>query len=160
MEKVEKDGVIADDNTLDNELEVVEGMKLGRESKIIVSEKGQSAMQTEATTSSGTNVKPSTLLLVYLMFKRSMEKLQIDKSSSGASAFKKKPVIIIVVGLAGRNYRKRLFNMINDLPTVFDVVALSSKKQPAEKSAVSNHSSTKSKSNTKGVKQISSVSRI
>ncbi|GJW39875.1 PHD finger protein ALFIN-LIKE 4 [Tanacetum coccineum] len=45
---------------------------------------------------------------------------------------------------------KRLFNMINDLPTVFDVVALSSKKQPAEKSAVSNHSSTKSKSNTKG----------
>nr|GEU49435.1 retrovirus-related Pol polyprotein from transposon TNT 1-94 [Tanacetum cinerariifolium] len=31
--------------------------------------------------------------------------------------------------------QKRLFNMINDLPTVFDVVALSSKKQPAEKSA-------------------------
>ncbi|GKC27703.1 chaperonin CPN60-like protein 2, mitochondrial, partial [Tanacetum coccineum] len=30
MEKVEKDGVIADGNTLDNELEVVEGMKLGR----------------------------------------------------------------------------------------------------------------------------------
>nr|GEV79843.1 PHD finger protein ALFIN-LIKE 4-like [Tanacetum cinerariifolium] len=31
--------------------------------------------------------------------------------------------------------RKRLFNMINDLPTVFDVVALSFKKQPAKKSA-------------------------
>nr|GEZ95626.1 small ubiquitin-related modifier 1-like [Tanacetum cinerariifolium] len=34
--------------------------------------------------------------------------------------------------------RKCLFNIINDLPTVFDVVALSSKKEPAEKSAVSN----------------------
>ncbi|KAK1407005.1 hypothetical protein QVD17_38615 [Tagetes erecta] len=31
----------------------------------------------------------------------SMEKLQIDKSSSGATGFKKKPVIIIVVGMAG-----------------------------------------------------------
>nr|GEX61819.1 hypothetical protein [Tanacetum cinerariifolium] len=30
---------------------------------------------------------------------------------------------------------KCLFNIINDLPTVFDVVALSSKKQPAEKFA-------------------------
>ncbi|GJY29356.1 hypothetical protein Tco_0405123 [Tanacetum coccineum] len=80
-------------------------MEIDSESKIIVSEEGQSAMQTEATTSSGTNVKPSTLLLVYLMFKRFMEKLQIDKSSSGASAFKKKPVIIIVVGLTGSNLK-------------------------------------------------------
>ncbi|KAJ0745672.1 putative chromatin regulator PHD family [Helianthus annuus] len=41
--------------------------------------------------------------------------------------------------------RKRLFNMINDLPTIFEVVAGYCKKQ-----TISNHSSTKSKSNTKG----------
>ncbi|XP_076889198.1 PHD finger protein ALFIN-LIKE 3-like [Bidens hawaiensis] len=46
--------------------------------------------------------------------------------------------------------RKRLFNMINDLPTVFEVVAGHCKKQTIEKSSISNHSSTKSKSNTKG----------
>ncbi|GAA0163729.1 DNA metabolism protein [Lithospermum erythrorhizon] len=45
--------------------------------------------------------------------------------------------------------RKRLFNMINDLPTVFEVVTGSPKKQQKEKSAVSNHSSSKSKSNSK-----------
>ena len=42
--------------------------------------------------------------------------------------------------------RKRLFNMINDLPTIFEVV---SKKQVKDKSSVSNHSSSKSKSNSK-----------
>ncbi|KAE7998495.1 hypothetical protein FH972_003035 [Carpinus fangiana] len=45
--------------------------------------------------------------------------------------------------------RKRLFSMINDLPTIFEVVTGSTKKQPKEKS-VSNHSSNKSKSGSKG----------
>ncbi|PWA87071.1 Regulator of chromosome condensation 1/beta-lactamase-inhibitor protein II [Artemisia annua] len=47
------------------------------------------------------------------------------------------------------NYnRKRLFSMINDLPTIFEVVSGIVKKQPKEKSS---HSSNKSKSNTKGM---------
>ncbi|CAM8938822.1 unnamed protein product [Rhodiola kirilowii] len=49
--------------------------------------------------------------------------------------------------------RKRLFNMINDIPTIFEVVSGSSggaRKQPKEKSSVSNHSSNKSKSGAKG----------
>ncbi|GAA0183901.1 DNA metabolism protein [Lithospermum erythrorhizon] len=45
--------------------------------------------------------------------------------------------------------RKRLFNMINDLPSVFEVVTGSAKKQQKEKSSVLNHSSSKSKSNSK-----------
>ncbi|KAI7735796.1 hypothetical protein M8C21_000558 [Ambrosia artemisiifolia] len=45
--------------------------------------------------------------------------------------------------------RKRLFNMINDLPTIFEVVSGIAKKNKKEKSVVSNHSSTKSKSNSK-----------
>ncbi|GLU22443.1 hypothetical protein SLE2022_385180 [Rubroshorea leprosula] len=45
--------------------------------------------------------------------------------------------------------RKRLFNMINDLPTIFEVVTGAAKKQGKEKSSVSNHSSNKSKSNSK-----------
>ncbi|KAK8581903.1 hypothetical protein V6N12_072106 [Hibiscus sabdariffa] len=45
--------------------------------------------------------------------------------------------------------RKRLFNMINDLPTIFEVVTGAAKKQTKEKSSVSNHSSYKSKSNSK-----------
>ncbi|KAJ9538504.1 hypothetical protein OSB04_031237 [Centaurea solstitialis] len=45
--------------------------------------------------------------------------------------------------------RKRLFNMINDLPTIFEVVSGAAKKQVKEKSSVSNHSSSKSKSNSK-----------
>ncbi|XP_075509950.1 PHD finger protein ALFIN-LIKE 5-like [Primulina tabacum] len=45
--------------------------------------------------------------------------------------------------------RKRLFNMINELPTVFEVVTGAAKKQQKEKSSVSNHSSNKSKSNPK-----------
>ncbi|KAL3500837.1 hypothetical protein ACH5RR_039930 [Cinchona calisaya] len=44
--------------------------------------------------------------------------------------------------------RKRIFNMINDLPTVFEVVTGSTKKQSKEKSSVSNHSSNKSKTNS------------
>ncbi|XWS26636.1 hypothetical protein CRYUN_Cryun26dG0047700 [Craigia yunnanensis] len=45
--------------------------------------------------------------------------------------------------------RKRLFTMINDLPTIFEIVTGSAKKLAKEKSSVSNHSSNKSKSNSK-----------
>ncbi|XP_009601909.1 PHD finger protein ALFIN-LIKE 4-like [Nicotiana tabacum] len=45
--------------------------------------------------------------------------------------------------------RRRLFNMMNDLPTIFEIVSGTAKKQSKEKSSVSNHSSTKSKSNSK-----------
>ncbi|XP_024930583.1 PHD finger protein ALFIN-LIKE 4 [Ziziphus jujuba] len=45
--------------------------------------------------------------------------------------------------------RKRLFNMINDLPTIFEVVTGTAKKQVKEKSSNSNHGSNKSKSNHK-----------
>ncbi|XVF88852.1 hypothetical protein PTKIN_Ptkin19aG0084000 [Pterospermum kingtungense] len=45
--------------------------------------------------------------------------------------------------------RKRLFTMINDLPTIFEIVTGSAKKQANEKSSVSNHSSNKSKSSSK-----------
>ncbi|XP_057514359.1 PHD finger protein ALFIN-LIKE 4-like isoform X1 [Actinidia eriantha] len=45
--------------------------------------------------------------------------------------------------------RKRLFNMINDLPTVFEAVTGAAKKQQKDKSSVSNHSSNKSKPNSK-----------
>lgn len=43
--------------------------------------------------------------------------------------------------------------MINDLPTVFEVVTGTAKKQVKEKSSVSNHSGSKSKSNSKVVKE-------
>jgi len=42
--------------------------------------------------------------------------------------------------------------MINDLPTIFEIVTGAVKKQAKEKSSVSNHSSNKSKSSSKGVK--------
>lgn len=45
--------------------------------------------------------------------------------------------------------RKRLFNMINDLPSIFEVVTGNTKKQVKDKSAASNHSSNKSKPNSK-----------
>ncbi|KAG9135585.1 hypothetical protein Leryth_002335 [Lithospermum erythrorhizon] len=45
--------------------------------------------------------------------------------------------------------RKRLFNMINDLPTVFEVVTGVSKNEVKDKPSASNHSSSKSKSNSK-----------
>lgn len=48
--------------------------------------------------------------------------------------------------------RKRLFTMINDLPTVFEVVTGASKKQAKDKPSASNHSSSKSKSNLKASK--------
>ncbi|KAA8540256.1 hypothetical protein F0562_024181 [Nyssa sinensis] len=47
--------------------------------------------------------------------------------------------------------RKRLFNMINDLPTIFDVVTGTAKKQQ-KKTSVSTHRSNKSKSNSKAGK--------
>lgn len=49
-------------------------------------------------------------------------------------------------------HRKCLFNMINELPTVYEIVSGASKKQQKEKSSVSN-SSSKSKSNSKSVSQ-------
>ncbi|VVB17129.1 unnamed protein product [Arabis nemorensis] len=52
--------------------------------------------------------------------------------------------------------RKRLFNMVNDLPTIFEVVAGTAKKQSKDKSSVSNNSSNRSKSNSK-VKKVSSA---
>ncbi|KAF6154615.1 hypothetical protein GIB67_002645, partial [Kingdonia uniflora] len=48
-----------------------------------------------------------------------------------------------------KNQRKSLLNMINELPTIFEVVN-KQKKPGKEKSSVSNHSSTKSKPNAKG----------
>ncbi|KAL6558634.1 PHD finger protein ALFIN-LIKE 5 [Orobanche minor] len=45
--------------------------------------------------------------------------------------------------------RKRLFSMINDLPTIFEVVTGAAKKQLKDKSSVTNHSGSKSKSNAK-----------
>ncbi|XP_027340121.1 PHD finger protein ALFIN-LIKE 3-like isoform X1 [Abrus precatorius] len=45
--------------------------------------------------------------------------------------------------------RKRLFNMINELPTIFEVVTGSAKKQVKEKSSVSNNSGSKSKFSSK-----------
>ncbi|XP_043704766.1 PHD finger protein ALFIN-LIKE 4-like isoform X2 [Telopea speciosissima] len=44
-----------------------------------------------------------------------------------------------------KNDRKRLFSMINDLPTIYEVVSGTAKKQVKEKTSVSNHSSNKSK---------------
>ncbi|KMT04850.1 hypothetical protein BVRB_7g170200 [Beta vulgaris subsp. vulgaris] len=45
--------------------------------------------------------------------------------------------------------RKRLFNMINDLPTIFEVVTGCAKKQVKERSSVANNSNNKSKSISK-----------
>ncbi|TKY48295.1 PHD finger protein ALFIN 5 [Spatholobus suberectus] len=45
--------------------------------------------------------------------------------------------------------RKRLFSMINELPTIFEVVTGAAKKQVKEKSSVSNNIGSKSKSHSK-----------
>ncbi|PNX96453.1 PHD finger protein alfin-like 4-like [Trifolium pratense] len=45
--------------------------------------------------------------------------------------------------------RKRLFTLINDLPTIFEVVTGSAKKQAKEKTSGSSHNSNKSKSGSK-----------
>lgn len=47
--------------------------------------------------------------------------------------------------------------MINDLPTIFEVVTGSVKKQGKDKSLVSNNSSNKSKMGPKGVNRIFSI---
>jgi len=44
--------------------------------------------------------------------------------------------------------------MINDLPSIFEVVTGAAKKQVKEKSSVSNHSGSKSKSSSKVVNNI------
>nr|ATU47227.1 alfin 1-like protein [Atriplex hortensis] len=44
--------------------------------------------------------------------------------------------------------RKRLFTMVNDLPTIFEVVTGSAKKQLKERSSTPNHSNNKPKSNS------------
>lgn len=46
--------------------------------------------------------------------------------------------------------------MINDLPSIFEVVTGNAKKQAKDKSAASNHSSNKSKPNSKVVKETAS----
>ncbi|OMO91720.1 Zinc finger, PHD-type [Corchorus olitorius] len=51
--------------------------------------------------------------------------------------------------LSTKHVSKRLFTLINDLPTIFEVVSGSAKKPAKEKSSVSNHSSNKSKSSSK-----------
>lgn len=57
------------------------------------------------------------------------------------------PIKVVIINQIGI-YRKRLFNMINDLPTIFEVVSGNTKKQ----TKMANHSNNnKSKSNTKGV---------
>ncbi|KAK4716581.1 hypothetical protein R3W88_014919 [Solanum pinnatisectum] len=45
--------------------------------------------------------------------------------------------------------RKRLFNMINELPTIYEIVTGAAKKQVKDRSSVSNINSNKSKSNSK-----------
>uniref|UniRef100_A0A803KR47 PHD finger protein ALFIN-LIKE n=1 Tax=Chenopodium quinoa TaxID=63459 RepID=A0A803KR47_CHEQI len=44
--------------------------------------------------------------------------------------------------------RKRLFHMVNELPTIFEVVTGSAKKQVKERSSTPNHSNNKPKSNS------------
>ncbi|XP_059633178.1 PHD finger protein ALFIN-LIKE 4-like isoform X1 [Cornus florida] len=51
--------------------------------------------------------------------------------------------------------RKRLFGMMNELPTIFEVVTGAAKKQVKDKPLISNYGSNKSKSNSKGVKETS-----
>ncbi|KAK1281427.1 PHD finger protein ALFIN-LIKE 5 [Acorus gramineus] len=46
-----------------------------------------------------------------------------------------------------KNDRRRLFNMINDLPTIYEVVSGGAKARIKEKSSTPNHSSNKSKPN-------------
>ncbi|XP_028190437.1 PHD finger protein ALFIN-LIKE 4-like isoform X2 [Glycine soja] len=50
-----------------------------------------------------------------------------------------------------KTHRNRLFSMINELPTIFEVVT--AKKQVKEKSSVSNNSGSKSKSNSKAASE-------
>lgn len=56
-----------------------------------------------------------------------------------------------------KNERKRLFIMINELPTIFEVVTGAAKKQSKEKTTVTNNSSSKNKSG--GIKPRASESQ-
>ncbi|KAK8479365.1 hypothetical protein V6N11_027617, partial [Hibiscus sabdariffa] len=58
----------------------------------------------------------------------------------------------------GKNERKRLFQMINDLPTIFEVVT-GNVKQPKDQSAIHNGSS-KSKSSAKASRQSEPQSKM
>lgn len=59
---------------------------------------------------------------------------------------------LAVWGFSGGSHRKRLFNMVNELPTVFDVVT--GKKPVKDKPAVNNNSGNKVKSATKVVSAV------
>ncbi|CAK8532003.1 unnamed protein product [Lathyrus sativus] len=50
----------------------------------------------------------------------------------------------------GRSERKRLFTLINDLPTIFEAVTGSAKKQETEKPSVSSHNNSKPGSKVRG----------
>jgi len=52
--------------------------------------------------------------------------------------------------------RKRLFNMKNDMPSIFEVVTGEEKKQVKEKPSTSSHNGSKSKSNSKVQRTIKS----
>lgn len=49
--------------------------------------------------------------------------------------------------------RKRLYALINDLPTIFEVVTETAEKQAKEKSSVSNIASNNTKTSSKAVRQ-------
>ncbi|KAL8216304.1 hypothetical protein R6Q57_023141 [Mikania cordata] len=72
-------------------------MEVDSETNSKVSEDAASSMPIEITNASGSNSNDEVKDDITM----SMEKLQIDKSSSGPTSFKRKPVIIIVVGMAG-----------------------------------------------------------
>lgn len=74
-------------------------MEIDSESNVKVSEEAASSSSSMQTDSSNSATAVSGQVKDDISV--SMEKLQLDKASSSASAFKKKPVIIIVVGMAG-----------------------------------------------------------
>ena len=59
--------------------------------------------------------------------------------------------ILLNKGFMVYGCRKRLFNMINDLPTIFEVVTGASKMQFKDKLGATTHSGNKSKPNLKMV---------
>ncbi|CAL5376386.1 unnamed protein product [Camellia sinensis] len=81
------------------------------------------------------------------LYSFSFQKIGIQRSNCMYDfSFEHLPNYILLVYF---HCRKHLFNMINDLPTIFEVVTGTAKKQVKEKSSVSNHSNSKSKSNSK-----------
>eukprot|EP00252_Welwitschia_mirabilis_P003298 TRINITY_DN13390_c0_g1_i1.p1 TRINITY_DN13390_c0_g1~~TRINITY_DN13390_c0_g1_i1.p1 ORF type:complete len:254 (+),score=59.68 TRINITY_DN13390_c0_g1_i1:276-1037(+) len=56
--------------------------------------------------------------------------------------------------------RKRLFNMINELPTIFEVVTGTAKRQVKEKSGTTNHSGSKNKHNSKVQRSETKASKL